>query len=85
MFGINPPCETCQRPTLRPGNVLAWEIYKTICNQFSHDFAVDIFEVMKIFGVKNPVRMLRKLAVIHGIARDNAERLFKHRQNTGAT
>lgn len=75
LYGTVPDCENCERPTLNPGNSLAWEIYQTLNSGFCQDFAVDIFEVLKMFRVRRPVRMLRQLALIYSIARENAEKL----------
>lgn len=74
LHGIVPDCENCERPTLAPGNFLAWEIYQTLNSGFCLDFTVDIYQVFKTYGVKRPARMLRKLALIYEKARQNAEK-----------
>lgn len=74
VFGIAPPCDGCERPTLAPDNLAAWEIYRLINGQFCQDYVVDVFEVMRRFRVSQETAMLSKLTLIHRIARKNAER-----------
>jgi hypothetical protein len=77
LYGTVPDCDNCERPTLAPGNIKAWEIYQTLNSGFCLDFTVDVFQVIRAYRVKRPARMLRKLALIYETARKNAEKTDK--------
>lgn len=82
--GIEPDCENCDIPVLRPANAGIIELYQLINTQFVYDFHAIalVFEVFHPQCSRAEAReMLEKLISIHGITKEYEDE--KRKQKSG--
>ncbi len=79
MFGVEPPCDTCDLPDLWPENVVVWEVYRLVAG-LGERMMIDL-GLLDRLGIKQPLAFLRRLAAVVRVAIENAQRV---RENAGS-
>ena len=79
-LGLDPPCDTCNKPELWEENEEAWEVFTWVSGQRDVSMAgvgeirIEAIEAAcRILGVEDPAEILEKVLICSSVARELSE------------